>query len=111
MDPQERTDRHPVLELRSLKEPSGRSLVLGLARYIVICGWVWRRKPFVDILFYLCPYAEDSVSVAIQVGDPKHFTSSRSFEIFCISIFVLSAHRRTIVQHDVSNWQRDAYHL
>ena len=77
MDPQERTDRHPVVELRNLKEPRGRSLVLGLARNIVICGRIWRRKPFVDILFYLCPCEEDSVSTtdAIRVGDHRHLAT------------------------------------
>ena len=62
MDPQERTARHPVLELLASKEPRGRSFILGLARNVVICGRVWRRKPFANVLFYLGPWAEDSVS-------------------------------------------------
>ena len=62
MDPQERTNPHPVLEYRVLKYPRGRSLVLGLARSVVIRGWVRRRNPFVDVLSYLRPWTEDSVS-------------------------------------------------
>ena len=62
MDPQERTTRHPVLEFLASKEPRGRSFILGLARNVVICGRVWRRKPFTNVLFYLGPWAEDSAS-------------------------------------------------
>ena len=84
MNPQERPKRlpkrHPVLEFPALKKPCGRSLMLGLAPNIVICGRVRRRKPFVYLFLYLCPYAEDSVSKtdAMQAGSHKHFTSSTS---------------------------------
>jgi hypothetical protein len=61
MDPQERTSRHPVLELLTLKEPRGRSLILSFARNVVICGRVRWRKPLVDVLFYLCPWVEFSL--------------------------------------------------
>ena|SRR6266702_3265853 len=99
MDPQERSNRHPVLEYHALKEPRGRSLIVGIARNIIICGRVRRRKPFVDVLFYLCPWAEDLVSTmeVIRVGDHRHFTSSISFDICCITRLVLSAPRRTSV--------------
>src|SRR6266571_2203943 len=111
MDPQERSDRCPVLEFLALKKPRSRSLIVSLARNVVICGRVWRRKPFVDVLFYLCPWAEDSVSTteAIRAGDHKHFTSSTShftsttlhftssisFDICCIAMLILSAPRWT----------------
>ena len=62
MDPQERTARHPALEFLASKEPGGRSFILSLARNVVICVRVWRRKPFENVLFYLCPWAEDSAS-------------------------------------------------
>ena len=62
MNPQERTGRHPVFELRVLEEPRGRSLILGLARNIVIRVWVWRRKPILNVLIYLRPWYKDSVS-------------------------------------------------
>ena len=62
MDPQERTDRYPVLEFLALKEPRGRSLLVGLACNVVICRWVRWRKPFVNVLVYLCPCTVDSVS-------------------------------------------------
>src|SRR6266702_353594 len=100
MDPKERPDRRPVLEFFALKEPRGRSLIVSLARNVVICGRVRRRKPFVDVLFDLCPCAEDSVSTtdAIWVGDHKHFTSttsrftsSISFDICCIAMLVSSS--------------------
>ena len=106
MDPQERSGRHPVIEYVASKEPRGRSLMLGLACIVLICGRVWRRKPFVNVLFYLCPWVEDLVSTtdAIQ-EDHKHFTSSTSdftsttprftsimsFDICCITMLVLSA--------------------
>jgi hypothetical protein len=61
VDPQERTNRHPVLEIRVLKEPRRRSFILGLARNVIIRGRVWRRKPFVNDLFYLRPWYEGSV--------------------------------------------------
>jgi hypothetical protein len=53
VDPQERTDQHPVLEYLASKEPRGSSLRFGLARSVVICGRVRRRKPFLNVLFYL----------------------------------------------------------
>ena len=62
MDPQERIARLPVLKFPALKEPRSCSFILGNARSVVICGRVWRRKPFVDVLFYLCPWTEKSVS-------------------------------------------------
>jgi hypothetical protein len=70
VDPQERTDRHPFPELRALKEPRGRSLLLDLARYVVICGWVRERKPLVNVPFYPLPWDKDSVSTTdkMQVG-------------------------------------------
>jgi hypothetical protein len=68
MDPQERTGRHPVLELPALKEPRGRSLILGLARDVVICGRVRRCKPLVDVLFYLGPWVEFSLSSEHDTG-------------------------------------------
>jgi hypothetical protein len=61
MNPQERTGRHPVLELPALKEPRGRSLILSLARNVVICRRVRWRKPLVDVLFYLGPWVEFSL--------------------------------------------------
>src|SRR6266702_567008 len=69
MDPQERSNRQPVLEFLASKKPRGRSIIVGLARNVVICGRVRRRKPFVNVLFYLYPWAEDSVSTtdAIRV--------------------------------------------
>ena len=81
MNPQQRSDRDPVLEYGAFEEPCGCSLVLVLASDVVICGWVRRRKPFVNVLFDLCPWAEDSVSTTdgIWVGDHKHFTSSTTF--------------------------------
>ena len=51
-----------MLEFRALKKPRGRSIILGFAPSVVICARVWRRKPFEDVLFYLCPYAENLVS-------------------------------------------------
>ena len=53
MDPQERTDRHPVFEFLAFNEPCGSSLLVRLTRNIIICVRVWRRKPFVNALFYL----------------------------------------------------------
>jgi hypothetical protein len=80
MDPQERADGHPARELPALKKPRGCSLMLGFARNVVICGRVRRRKPFLYVLFYLCPCSEDSVSKTdeIQTESHKHFTSSTS---------------------------------
>ena len=110
MYPQERTNQHPVLESGPLKEPRGRSLILSLAPNVVICGRVWGRQPVLDVLFYLCPWAEDSVSTtdAIRVGDHKHFTSSTSrftsstlFDICCIATLVLSAPMQMSVECDV----------
>ena len=99
MNPQERADRHPVFERLALKEPRGRSLLVGLARNVVIRGRVRRREPDVNVLFYLCPCAEDSISTteAMRVGYYRHFTSSTSFEICLIAILVLSAPRRTSI--------------
>ena len=99
MDPQKRTDRHPVLECLAPKEPRGRSLLVGLARNVVICGRVRRREPVVNVLFHLCPYTEDSVftTEAMRVGYYRHFSSSTSFEICFIAILVLSAPRRTCI--------------
>jgi hypothetical protein len=36
--------------------------MLGLTGNVVICGRVGRRKPFLYVLFYLCPCGENSVS-------------------------------------------------
>jgi hypothetical protein len=80
MNPQERTDRHPVRELCVLKEPRGRSLILSLACNIVICGRVRRRKPFVNVLFYLCPWYEDSVSTM----HVRHVTSQTHHFLYII---------------------------
>ena len=44
MDPQER-GRLPLFENTALEEPGRRSLVVGLACDIVICGGVRRREP------------------------------------------------------------------
>ena len=95
MDPQERADQQPVLELRVSKEPLGRSLLVGLACIVVICRRVRRRKPFENVLFNLCPCGKDSVSTeAIRIGKPVgdyiHFISSTSFDICCIALLVLS---------------------
>ena len=126
MDPQERSGRCPVLEFLALKKPCGRSRIAGLARNVVICGRVRRGKPFVDILFYMCPWEESSVSTtdAIRVGDHKHFTSSTllftsttscltsttsrltspmSTDICCIATLVFLAPRRTKSQYDVDD--------
>ena len=93
MDPQERTGRHPVFEFFALKEPLGRPLIMGLACNVVICGGVRRRKPFVDVLFYLCPCKEDLVSTmdAIRAGGYRHFTSSTSCFTVRIALLVISA--------------------
>ena len=101
MDPQERSDRRPVIEHRALKEPRSGSLMVGLARNVVIRGRVRGRKPFEDVLRYLCPWKEDSVfttDAIVRVGDYKHFTSitSRftspiSFAICCTIRLVFSA--------------------
>src|ERR1700691_3808689 len=121
MDPQKISDRHPVLEFVALKKPRSRSLIACIARNIVICGRVRWRKPSVDVLFYLGPWAEDSVytTEALQRGDHIHFTvstthftsttlrltptasrfnsttsrlnSSISFDIWCMTVLVLSA--------------------
>jgi hypothetical protein len=53
VNPQERTGQHPVLEYHALKEPPGSSLRFDLARSVVICGRIRRRKPFLNVLFYL----------------------------------------------------------
>jgi hypothetical protein len=68
MYPQKRTGRHPVLEFFTLKEPSGRSLILGLASNVVICGRIRWRKPLVDVLFYLGPWAEFSLHNEYDTG-------------------------------------------
>jgi hypothetical protein len=51
------------------------------------------------VLFYLCPWVEDSVSTAdtIQVRDHKHFTSSTSIKICCIVVLVVLAPERTSI--------------
>ena len=55
MDPQERSDRDPVLEYSTVEEPHSCSLILSLAPDVVICGRVRGRKPFANVLFNLCP--------------------------------------------------------
>ena len=62
MYPEEGTDYFPLLEYAALKEPRGSSFLVGLTRDVVIYGWVRRRKPFSDVLFYLVPCSEVSVS-------------------------------------------------
>jgi hypothetical protein len=79
MDPQEGTVLHPVIEFCASKEPGGCSLGLGLATNVIICRWVRRRKPFEDVLFYLCPWRRFSPgSGRERVRDHEHFTSSTS---------------------------------
>ena len=105
IDPQKRTSRRPLLEFCTFKEPRCRSFISGLAPNVVICRRVWRGKPSVDVLFYLCPWAEDSVSTtdAVRVGDHKHFTSSIFFDIWHTATLVLSAPKRTSAQSDVDD--------
>ena len=55
MYPKEGIDYFPFLECATLKEPRGSSLLVGLARDVVIYRRVRRGKPFVNILFYLVP--------------------------------------------------------
>ncbi len=59
MDPEEGTDKFPLLEYAAFKEPCGSSLLVGLARDVVI----YRRvRPFSNVLFYLDPFSKVSVS-------------------------------------------------
>src|SRR5260370_42463433 len=93
MYPQKRNSRHPLLQFGAFKEPRGRSLMLYIALKVVICGRVRRRKPFWDVLFYLCPWVEDSVSTkdTIRVGGYRHCTSSILFDIWLTAVLVLLA--------------------
>jgi hypothetical protein len=122
MNPEERPDRQPGLKFLALEKPLGRPLMVGFARNVVIRERIRRRQPVVDILFYLRPCADYSVSSSstrvIRVGYHKHFisstsrftsttsrfTSSMSLEICCMARLVLSAPTRRSVQCDVSDW-------
>jgi len=62
MDPEEGTDKFPLLEYAAFKEPRGSSFLVGLARDVVIYRRVWRGEPFSNILFYPDPCSKVSVS-------------------------------------------------
>src|SRR6266702_2198725 len=62
MDPEEGTDKFPLLEYAAFKEPCGSSLLVGLARDVVIYRRVRRGNPFLNVLFYLDPCSKVSVS-------------------------------------------------
>ena len=58
MYPEEGIDQFPLLEYAALKEPGGSSLLVSLARGVVIYGRVWRGKPFSNVLFDLVPWGK-----------------------------------------------------
>ena len=43
--PQEGARRFPLIEYASLEKPLSCAVVMGFARNVMICGWIWRRKP------------------------------------------------------------------
>ena len=51
MDPQQRWRRFPLFENTALEEPGRCSLVVCLARDIMVCGGIWGREPL--LLFLL----------------------------------------------------------
>src|SRR6266702_2490240 len=99
MDPQEGSRYLLVLENALFKNPRGCSLMVGFACDVVICRRVRRREPFTNVLLYLIPCDEDSISTteAIVMGDYVHLTSSTSSAICCIATLAFLASRRAKV--------------
>ena len=56
---------------------------MGLTCNVVIRGWVRRRKPFEDVLFYLCPWRRFSLD-----GGHHMSRGSQTFHLLYVALYL-----------------------